>query len=308
VIEPRAISVSDIVVDVIDSLRGSAKVKSVSLSCDTPSGLPTAYADPTRLGQVLIILIDNALKFTPPGGTVHVRALSSELHPGLVLFEISDTGCGIAAHKLTRIFERLYQVTDVSQSSRKGLGLGLFICQGLVTRQGGQIWVKSELTKGSTFSFTLPVFSLAPFLTTLLTNNKWPAESLALITVDVESQGLWPTAEAHDEWSREASRLVRGSMLPDRDVVLQETRLHGKRERFFIAAFADEKGISVLTNRIRGQLGLLPHSKEENVLISHTVLGRIPPEGTSPEITVTSLASRLETSIKSHNASRGNLL
>ena len=308
VIEPRAISVSDIVVDVVESLRGSAEAKNVGLSCDMPSGLPTAYADPTRLGQVLIILIDNALKFTPHGGTVHVRARSSEQHRGLVLFEISDTGCGIAADKLTKIFERLYQVTNVTQSSRKGLGLGLFICQGLVTRQGGQIWVKSELTEGSTFSFTLPVFSLEPFLAPLLTNDNWPAESLALISLEVESQGLWPSEEAHEEWSREASRLVRGCMLPDRDVVLQQTRLQGGAERFFVAAFADEKGISVLTNRIRQQLGLLPQSKEENVLISDTVLSSFRPEATPPENMVASLASRLEASIKSHNASRGNLL
>jgi len=309
VIEPRAISVSDVVADVIDSLRGSAEAKNVRLSCDMPSSLPTAYADPTRLGQVLIILIDNAVKFTPHGGAVHVRTRTSELHPGLILFEISDTGCGIAADKLTKVFERLYQVTDVTQSSRKGLGLGLFICQGLVTRQGGQIWVKSELTEGSTFSFTLPVFSLEPLIAPLLANNSWPAEALALITVEVESQGVWPSAEAREEWSREASRLVRGCMLPDRDVVLQETRFDGARERFFVAAFAEEKGISILTNRIRGQLGLLPHAKDQNISISHTMLGPIRPEaGVSRENMVTSLASHLEASIKFHNANRGNLL
>ncbi|HMH57509.1 MAG TPA: ATP-binding protein, partial [Gemmatimonadales bacterium] len=71
-----------------------------------------------------------------------------------------DTGCGIGPDISERIFERLYQVSDRIQTSRKGLGLGLYICKELVTRQGGQIWVKRRPEKGTTFSFTLPVVSL----------------------------------------------------------------------------------------------------------------------------------------------------
>jgi two-component system sensor histidine kinase ChiS len=78
----------------------------------------------------------------------------------LLCIGVSDTGSGIEPEKMERVFERLYQASNDQQAMQKGLGIGLFVCKELVTRQGGQIWVKSELQKGSTFSFTLPVLSL----------------------------------------------------------------------------------------------------------------------------------------------------
>jgi signal transduction histidine kinase len=117
-------------------------------------------ADPTRLQQILIILIDNAVKFTPPGGRISVQA--SQVKEGFVLIQVSDTGCGIASEDRTRVFESLYQVTgpnepDTSQAGRIGLGLGLHIARDLVTRQGGNIWVSDAPGQGSIFNFTLPI-------------------------------------------------------------------------------------------------------------------------------------------------------
>ena len=157
--KPESVSVPAILTDAIDTVYVSAHAKGITLSCDPSPGVPAACADPTRLRQILLILIDNALRFTPSGGAIRIRARPSEEDFKFVLFEVSDTGCGINSEDLDRVFERLYQVRP-DQSSREGLGLGLFICQGLVTRHGGQIWVESELNKGSTFSFTLPVFSV----------------------------------------------------------------------------------------------------------------------------------------------------
>jgi signal transduction histidine kinase len=90
---------------------------------------------------------------------VSVQARQTARDAGFVCLEVSDTGCGISAEILEMIFERLYQVSESSQSSRNGLGLGLHICKELVIRQGGRIWVSSRPQEGSTFSFTLPVFS-----------------------------------------------------------------------------------------------------------------------------------------------------
>jgi len=104
------------------------------------------------MGQVLINLLHNAIKFTPPGGRVH---LSARQDGDRVLVSVSDTGVGIAAEDLPRIFERFYKA-DRSRSGG-GTGLGLAIARHLVEGHGGRIWVESQEGKGSTFSFSLPV-------------------------------------------------------------------------------------------------------------------------------------------------------
>jgi PAS domain S-box-containing protein len=158
-VEPERVSVMIAVTDTFNTLKGSARGKGVTLSCDLPPNLPSAYADPTRLRQILIILLDNAIKFTPDGGSVTVQARVLERDTRFLLVEVSDTGCGIKPEISEDIFQRLYQVSERSETSRKGLGLGLYISKELVTRQGGQIWAKRRPDRGSTFSFTLPVYA-----------------------------------------------------------------------------------------------------------------------------------------------------
>jgi PAS domain S-box-containing protein len=157
-IQPEQASVSEAVTDSFDTLQGTAEVKGITLSVDVPPDIPFVHADRTRLRQILIILIENAIKFTPAGGTVSIRTRLSGQDAQFLLFEVSDTGCGITADATERIFERLYQVAG-TQASRKGLGLGLYICKELVTRQGGQIWATRRQLVGSTFAFTLPIFA-----------------------------------------------------------------------------------------------------------------------------------------------------
>jgi len=164
-VELQSVMVSEVIDDGIDTLRGVAQGKEVALTRDIADALPTAYADPVRTRQVLINLIGNALKFTPAGGTVIVRARLAD-EPGFIRFEIEDSGCGIPPESTARIFERLYQVKEPGQAGRKGLGLGLFICRELVDEQGGRIWVNSEPGRGSSFFFTLPVFTRNTPLTT----------------------------------------------------------------------------------------------------------------------------------------------
>jgi len=144
------------------TLSSAASTKQITLSAAECSGLPAACADPTRLRQILIILLDNAIKFTPQGGSVTVCVC--ETHRDYLLFQVTDTGCGIPEEKRTLVFENLYQITgptapDTSQMGRIGLGLGLHIARDLVTRQGGRIWVSSAPEGGSVFSFVLPIYS-----------------------------------------------------------------------------------------------------------------------------------------------------
>ena len=158
-IEPESLSVASAVTDIFSTLQGTALAKGVALSSDLPSDLPGAYADPTRVRQILIILLDNAIKFTPEGGSVAVHARREERDPRFLLVEVSDTGSGISPGMTDRIFERLYQLAERVQTSRKGLGLGLYICRELVTLQGGRIWATRRPEKGTTFSFTIPIAS-----------------------------------------------------------------------------------------------------------------------------------------------------
>jgi two-component system phosphate regulon sensor histidine kinase PhoR len=115
-------------------------------------------ADRTRLDQILFNLIDNAVKFNRPGGSVNVGA---EEKDGLVSITIADTGSGIAAVDLPRIFERLYRGDKSRSRKTEGAGLGLAIVKHLVHAHGGELFVVSELGRGSQFTFTLPIATQA---------------------------------------------------------------------------------------------------------------------------------------------------
>ena len=123
------------------------------------SNLPEAIFDPHRITQVVGNLVDNAIKFTPPGGKVRLE-LAPARGPGAgILVTVTDTGKGIREEHLEHVFERLYQVRDGSEQSRMGLGLGLFICREIVRLHGGELAVESRVGAGTTFRFTLPTSS-----------------------------------------------------------------------------------------------------------------------------------------------------
>ena len=161
-IELEAVALGEAIEYAVDTRKGVAKEKEIVVSVQCSAGLPMAYANATRVRQVLTILLDNALKFTPTGGLVNVEAGIHQKNEGFLLVKVSDTGCGIAPETVERVFGHLYQLSDLAiescRAGRKGLGLGLQIAKELVTRLGGEIWVNSELQKGSHFFFTLPVF------------------------------------------------------------------------------------------------------------------------------------------------------
>ena len=151
----------DAIVESLQTVQSTAAKKNIGLTVDNCPHQSHAFADPIRLRQVLIILLDNAIKFTPHGGavSVHIAKKNSEF----IEIQVKDSGCGIAVEKWTLVFENLYQINDMnyadtSQAGRTGLGLGLHIARNLVQRQGGNIWINSVLGSGSVFSFTIPVY------------------------------------------------------------------------------------------------------------------------------------------------------
>jgi signal transduction histidine kinase/CheY-like chemotaxis protein len=153
--EQHAVSLLPLFIELERNYRERATQKGILFLVLEPRGLPLVYADPQRLRQVLSNLIDNALKFTERG-KVTIRAGMDD-EPGFMRITVSDTGCGISEGSLSLVFNRLYQEANTIELSRKGLGLGLHICEQLVSLHGGRIWVESRKDHGSTFVFTIPL-------------------------------------------------------------------------------------------------------------------------------------------------------
>jgi PAS domain S-box-containing protein len=301
-VELASASIHDAIGDALDTLQGVSRVKGVKVSWIVPPDLPAAFADRTRLRQMLIILLDNAIKFTTKGGSAVVSAKILPRDDRFLLIEVSDDGVGIPADRVERLFDRLYQVPATSTASRKGLGLGLYICKELAALQGGEIWVEQGPQRGSTFAFTIPVFSLNSVIAPLLVNGAWPAKDTSLVTVTVARRGEPPLPEFPEEWSRDARGLLERCLLPDLDVLLPRTHTDGVIEQFFVAAFADDVGTSVLVNRIRSQFERYGHLDDTGLTISvaYTALPRREAaREQSPETLVSTLVSALEAAIES---------
>ena len=121
---------------------------------DLPDESLVTTADTRRIEQVLRNLLDNAIKYSPEGGTITVQGYQDESQ---ILFSISDEGIGIPSEEWGRIFERFHRVENDVTRRMRGAGLGLAVCQGIVEAHGGRIWVESQSGAGSTFCFTLPI-------------------------------------------------------------------------------------------------------------------------------------------------------
>ena len=184
---------------------------------------------------------------------VKIQTQPNEADADALLLEVSDTGNGINPETTAKIFGRLYQVSGASLVGRRGLGLGLFICKELVTRQGGNIWVKSELGKGSTFSFTLPIFSLKKLIAPLCKNDEWPAKHLALMTVEVGFP-LASSSEERERWLMEVRRVVQLCLSPNLNLLFPQKNSEAQREQIIVAAFTDKVGAAALAAKVREQL------------------------------------------------------
>ncbi|MFY9574605.1 MAG: HAMP domain-containing sensor histidine kinase, partial [Blastocatellia bacterium] len=149
----KPVRLRHIVADIVTLVESRTADAQISFDISIPEGM-LVQADRTRLEQILHNLIDNAVKFNRPGGSV---SIASELKHGCVALTVADSGAGIAESDLPRVFERLYR-GDRSRSHRtEGTGLGLAIVKHLVHAHGGELSVESEVGRGSRFTFTLLV-------------------------------------------------------------------------------------------------------------------------------------------------------
>jgi CheY-like chemotaxis protein len=232
---------------VIVSFREQYREKGLALEWSRPPALHQVRGDAARVTQILSNLVANAWHYTPAGGRVKVTA---EEGASAVHVHVEDTGIGIAPENLSRVFDRFYRVDDPVVQEAGGTGLGLSIAKMFVEMLGGDIWVKSELGKGSTFSFSLPLGGdeQAEPVTDLMASE--PAAALAhrpkilvveddhdlalLLRRELESDGYYVVLAGSGEdalWlaRREQPQLIAlDIMLPDVDgfAVLERLKAH----------------------------------------------------------------------------------
>jgi PAS domain S-box-containing protein len=157
-LERTGFSLNDHLEKVTEMVAARAHEKGLTLVCEIEPTVPTdLVGDPTRLQQVLLNLLGNAIKFTQSGEvSLRVARDADSSIPTALRFTVSDTGIGIPAEKLGRVFERFTQADSSTTRRFGGSGLGLTISKRLVELMGGRIWVKSEAGKGSMFAFAVP--------------------------------------------------------------------------------------------------------------------------------------------------------
>lgn len=131
-----------------------AEEKQINIKANFPPRLPPLFGDPDMLAQVLINLLDNAVKYTPPGGSV---TISASVENDEIRLDVADTGVGIPAESLPRVFERFYRVEKARSRELGGIGLGLAIVKHIINGHGGRVDVKSTVGKGTVFSIFLPL-------------------------------------------------------------------------------------------------------------------------------------------------------
>jgi len=150
----QPLSMGQLVNELLLAMRAQAEEKKQQLIANVPADLPPVRGDHDRVTQILTNLVANACQYTPSGGQITVEVHSRD---SFIQVDVSDTGIGIAAEDQDKIFERFFRADHPLVRETDGTGLGLPIVKSLVELHGGRIWVESELGKGSTFSFTLPV-------------------------------------------------------------------------------------------------------------------------------------------------------
>ncbi len=147
-------SLEEVVTAALDALQGNAELKKLELLAEIEPGLPFVEGNAGRLRQVVSNLVDNAIKYTPPPGTVRVHLGRNEHE---VVFSVTDTGLGIAPQDQQQLFQKFYRVQTRATDGIPGTGLGLALVRSIVEQHRGHVWMRSALGQGSTFSFALPI-------------------------------------------------------------------------------------------------------------------------------------------------------
>jgi signal transduction histidine kinase len=156
--EREPVELRDVVEQVVANLQEEVANKRQIVGLELQDNLSTVKGNPTRLVQVITNLVDNAIRYTPEGGKIRVRASQDG---DQIILSVSDTGVGIPTKAKDHIFEKFYRVEGPQTRELEGAGLGLAAVKSIVESHGGRVWVQSKEGQGSTFYFTLPTTTSA---------------------------------------------------------------------------------------------------------------------------------------------------
>lgn len=245
-VQPTCVDVCDVIDEVLEAFLARASTQCIRLGWgERPQVEWLVLADRERVLQVLNNLVDNALKFTPENGAVTLSVGEDANDRGMARIALADTGCGISPEAQLLIFERLYQEPNPQTSSRGGLGLGLYICQQIVTRHGGRIWVDSQPGRGSVFSFTLPRLSLPQLLMPFINGPSEEGRGVALLTVEVVPGWQAASSPTWKKCRKDIIVGIRGSLAGMNTVVLPGmAHLSDKELVFVITSVAEMNKVS----------------------------------------------------------------
>ena len=154
---PNKTVIKTLVEETVETMQIPADLKHMTIDVEVEDKMPDLTIDQERVKQVMLNIINNAIKFSPDGSIINIRAKKEEEN---ILFEVQDSGRGIPKDKQEKIFGIFYQVDSGIDRKFGGAGLGLAISRGIVLAHGGKIWVDSDVGKGSTFYFALPIKSV----------------------------------------------------------------------------------------------------------------------------------------------------
>jgi len=150
----REVSLDDLIKDLVERYKVFAEASRIELNFYSQENMPKILADSSFLKIVIENLIDNAIRYTKGGGIVEIKLIKEK---DKVLFAIKDSGVGIPQKEQKHIFQKFFRAENISKEQTRGSGLGLYVCRSILNKMGGQIWFKSQLGKGTTFYFRLPI-------------------------------------------------------------------------------------------------------------------------------------------------------
>lgn len=157
VIEPAEVYLPDIVEQEVEQLRPTAKSRKLKLIFDKPSKFPKVWLDETKIHQVVMNFMDNAIYYTPAGGRIEVKLIAKK---DTIEYRVKDSGIGVPKEEQAKLFTKFFRAVNAKQARPDGTGLGLYMAQRVVSAQGGSIIFESKVGEGSTFGFSFPVKSI----------------------------------------------------------------------------------------------------------------------------------------------------
>jgi len=253
----KELDLREVIEFVTHSLKLQANSKSITLHSEIPEEIPKVYGDREKVEQILTNLIGNAIKFTPDGGEILITAKpfqdEGKRYRKMVSISVKDNGIGIPKEHLNKIFDKFHQVEGSLHRSTGGTGLGLAITKGLVEAHQGRIWVESELGKGSTFTFTLPLSEgerREPSFRYILDSEFRRAQEgfshLTLFLIEVSEQG----DRIEDGVLDELEGVVRKCLCRMSDILLK----HKKEKILTALCQTDLRGAQVIQERIEEEV------------------------------------------------------